>query len=1097
MEPVPTNLTAASWRERLRAWFRGAGVAARGRLVFSLHDEALVPLTLARVFAARPGRLAVVVADSHRLDMVLAGLAAVLPLAGDERRVVSVPDVASGRRGQWVPENEAARCAAMQTALSGEAVAFVVTAQGLLTPAIQPAAFAERVFSLRVGQTGCSPEAVARRLLALDYDNEFEVHAPGEFARRGGILDIHSPLYESPVRLEFFGDEIESMRFFVPDTQRSCGQLDELRIVPRGAIVADPEPGREGTFRDYLGAEVPLLVCGPTEIRDHLTRFGEAEQLAAWADLLRASGDTVELVTDPGVAPDNGATTVLSAGCMSLSGEIGEAPADLGDSVGQWRWQQLREALLRWHEQGHCLVACCAGEGEMERFRELIEGDPAVARLGLAVEHIPLETGLLVADAGVVLLSEQELFGRQPDVRRRRRSAYRYDLALQDGTELEEGGFAVHAAHGICRFHGLKRLETAGQVQEVLDLEFDDDARLYVPMEQSFLVSRYVGGSKAVPKLSRLGGSAWRSAKANAAAAATDLAAELLRLDAMRRGSQGIVFRPVADWERSFAAAFPYAETEDQSQSIRDLLNDMERQEPMDRLLCGDVGYGKTEVAMRGAFRAVLNGRQVAVLVPTTVLAQQHYTTFRQRMAEYPVVIDVLSRFRTRGEQQRVLERLAGGHVDILIGTHRLLQSDVRFANLGLVIIDEEQRFGVQHKQKLKQLRASVDILTMTATPIPRTLYFSLSGLRHLSTIMTAPAERLPVTTVIAHYDRELIRQVILRELERQGQVYFLHNRVQTIDRTAFALRQLAPGARFAVAHGQMTPGALSEVMSQFLAGQVDVLVCTTIIESGIDIPNANTIIIDRADRFGLAELYQLRGRVGRYHHQAYAYLLLPPMGVLPANARERLQAIRRYTHLGAGFKLALRDLEIRGAGNILGTEQSGHIAAVGFELYCRLLQEAVARLGRQAPPQREAVDIELDTVTFAVHDSRGRAVATIPAAYVQDDGARIVLYRRLGTLAETAAVDALAAELRDRFGPLPESVGNLLEVTRVRIAAVQAGMHRVNVRGGRVFLESERGLIRGRGGNLPELTATEGPGQLRELLHLLRRHAGGGRSSG
>ncbi len=1087
MEESSQTLSHGVWRDRLRSWLR-VGVARSGRrLRFALHDEALVPLTLVRVLANRPGRAAVVVADSQRADSVLAGLGALLPAAGDARPVVLVPEVVSGRRGQWVPENEAGRCAALARALNGEDAVFVVTGQGLLTPALRPDAFAERVFTLHRGQSGCSPEALARRLVALDYDHEFEVHAPGEFARRGGILDIYSPLYEAPVRLEFFGDEIESMRLFVPDTQRSFREIDEIRIVPRGAIVAEPEPSREGSFLDYLGAGVPLLVCGPGEIREHLERFGDPEQAAAWRALFQGGAEVVELVTEAGEDPDSPEACVLPAGCVSLAGEIGDVPADLGDTLGQWRWQQLREALLRWHGQGHCIVACCAGQGEMDRFRELLDGDPALARLGVAVEAVPLESGLLIADAGVVLLSEQELFGRRPDVRRRRRSAYRCDLALRDGTELEEGSYAVHAAHGICIFHGIRSLESAGQVQEVLDLEFDEDARLYVPLEQSFLVSRYVGGTRSLPKLSRLGGAAWRTAKSNAAAAATDLAAELIRLDAVRRSSPGIAYRPVADWERSFAAAFPYPETEDQTQSIQDVLQDMERPEPMDRLLCGDVGYGKTEVAMRAAFRAVLNGRQVAVLVPTTVLAQQHFTTFRQRMAEYPVVIDVLSRFRTHAEQRRVLDRLAEGRIDILIGTHRLLQSDVRFANLGLLIIDEEQRFGVRHKQKLKALRASVDILTMTATPIPRTLYFSLSGLRRLSTIMTAPAERLPVTTVIAHYDRDLIRHVIRRELERRGQVYFLHNRVQTIDRTAFAIRQLVPEARIAVAHGQMSSTALSEVMARFLDGQIDVLVCTTIIESGIDIPNANTIIIDRSDRFGLAELYQLRGRVGRYHRQAYAYLLLPPMGALPANARERLQAIRRYTHLGAGFKLALRDLEIRGAGNILGTEQSGHIAAVGFELYCRLLQEAVARLEQRPAPIAELIPVEMDTIAFAAQDSRGRATAAIPASYVQDDGARILLYRRLGEITDLEAVDALASELRDRFGPPPAAVETLLQVTRVRVAARRAGVQRVVVREGRALLETEDGLFRGSGGRLPELTAGDGPGQLRELLRVLR----------
>jgi transcription-repair coupling factor (superfamily II helicase) len=1086
------NLDGGPWRTHFRAWIRECPALGAGRVRFALHDEALVPLTLVRAFGSCPGRVAVVVADGQRADQVVAGLGALMPCAGDERAVIQVPDVVSTQRGLWIPENEAARCAALEAALRGQDGIFVVTAQGLLTPTLAPAAFAAHVFTLRVQESAWAPAALATRLVELDYDNEFEVHAPGEFARRGGIFDIYSPLYDSPVRIEYSGDEIESMRFFVPDTQRSFGQLTELRIAPRGAIVAAPDPGREGTFLDYLGPAVPLLVCGPAQICEHLTRFGDSEQVVAWERLQRAAAAVYELVTAVSLDPGGPAATLLPAECESLTGEIGETPVDLGDSVGQWRWQQLREALERWHGQGFRLVACCAGEGEMARFRELLDGDPSGARLDLAIEHIPLESGLLIPAAGLVLLSEQELFGRQPDVRRRRRSAYRHDLATQDGADLEEGGYAVHAAHGICRYHGIRQIEVSAEVQEVLDLEFDDEARLYVPLEQAFLVSRYVGGTRKVPHLSRLGGAAWRNARAGAESAATDLAAGLLRLEAMRQNAPGFAFKPAADWERSFAAAFPYSETADQTQSISDVLADMAKSEPMDRLLCGDVGYGKTEVAMRGAFRAVLNGRQVAILVPTTVLAQQHYTTFRQRMAEYPVVIEVISRFRTRVEQQRVLERVAAGHIDILIGTHRLLQSDVHFAQLGLLIIDEEQRFGVRHKQQLKELRASVDILTMTATPIPRTLYFSLSGLRHLSTIMTAPAERLPVTTVIANYDKELIRQVIMRELERRGQVYFLHNRVQTIERTAFALRQLLPEARFAVAHGQMTPHGLSAVMSRFLAGEVDVLVCTTIIESGLDIPNANTIIIDRADRFGLAELYQLRGRVGRYHHQAYAYLLLPPMGVLPANARARLHAIRRYTHLGAGFKLALRDLEIRGAGNILGTEQSGHIAAIGFELYCKLLREAVARLEQQPVPSRGAVPIELDTLSFAKHDSRGRSLAAIPAAYIQDDSARIGCYRRLGELTDAAAVEAMAAELRDRFGPLPSCVEVLLDVARVRIAARQAGVHRINVRNRRAFLETATGLLRGAGTQVPELTAGDGAGQLRELQRLLRRHGSG-----
>ncbi|MCK5806335.1 MAG: transcription-repair coupling factor, partial [Lentisphaeria bacterium] len=650
-----------------------------------------------------------------------------------------------------------------------------------------------------------------------------------------------------------------------------------------------------------------------------------------------------------------------------------------------------------------------------------------IARLG---------TGVLIPPAKLAILSERELFGRTIDVRRRRQNRYRVDQAIHGGTELEEGAFAIHVSHGICQYHGIRELETNGELQEVMELEFAEEARVYVPLEQAHLVSRYMGGTRKAPKLSRIGGMAWRNAKDSAADAAWDLAAELLRIEALREHAHGRQLKPSPDWEHAFASAFPYTETEDQAEAIQQVLADMAGDKPMDRLLCGDVGYGKTEVAMRAAFRAVANGKQVGVLVPTTVLAQQHYNTFRERMSEYPFEIEMISRFRTKAEQRRILDRVTAGTVDIVIGTHRLLQKDVAFADLGLLVIDEEQRFGVLHKQKLKQMRASVDILTMTATPIPRTLYFSLSGIRNLSTIMSAPAERLPVHTVVAQYDADLIQQAIHRELERKGQVFFLHNRVQSIDRIAFRLQTLVPEARFAVGHGQMGAGELEAVMSSFVRGEVDVLVCTTIIESGIDIPNANTIFIDDANRFGLAELYQLRGRVGRYHRQAYAYLLLPPIGMLTGDAKERLTAIRKYTHLGAGFKLALRDLEIRGAGNILGAEQSGHIAAVGFDLYCDLLRDAVARLGNKPEPHRLPLPVEIDTLVFGHADARGRTRVGIPKLYVQDEPARVETYRRISRLETEQAAKEMEEELTDRFGRLPVSTQCLLMVSRVRILA-------------------------------------------------------------
>jgi len=650
---------------------------------------------------------------------------------------------------------------------------------------------------------------------------------------------------------------------------------------------------------------------------------------------------------------------------------------------------------------------------------------------------------------------------------------------------LEEGALAVHLNHGICRFHGVHVMESDGEKIEAIELEFADEAKLYVPLEESFLVSRYVGGSKNVPSLAKLGASIWERKKEEAEQAAWDLAAELLRLEAMRASSEGNTFKPVPDWERSFAASFPYELTPDQQEAVEACMRDMESPKPMDRLLCGDVGYGKTEVALRAAFRAVMNGKQVALLAPTTVLTQQHYQTFLARLKEFPVTVDTLSRFRSAAEQRKTLQNLAEGKIDIIIGTHRLLSKDVSIPRLGLLIIDEEQRFGVKHKQRLKAMRASLDILTMTATPIPRTLYMSISGLRNLSTIMTAPTNRLAVSTVVANYDMEMIKNAITREIERGGQVYFLYNRVRTIDLVCDRLKELVPQARFAVGHGQMDPEDLEEVMTRFVRGEIDVLVSTTIIESGIDIPNANTIIIDRADRFGLSELYQLRGRVGRNFRQAYAYFMLPPMGSLPANARERMAAIRRFTHLGAGFRLAMKDLEIRGAGNLLGQEQSGHIAAVGFDLYCQLLKDCVAKLQNKAQVLQKRFEMELDMVCQSLTPIPGKAQASIPQEYIEDPTARLGAYRHFQSLNTTEEVDNYARELTDRFGPLPQSVKNLLKQHRLENLARQKKLVRLTVKKGRVIIELANGIYRIQG-QVPVLFSRDPVKQLNEIEELL-----------
>ena len=1075
----------SGWHDTFKQWVSQANIP-KGAFRLALHDYALVPLALSQVLAHREGSLLIIAADSARADALGAALDCYMKLMGDKRLLVPLQELVLGKY-QWVPENEAGRCAALEVALKGTPAVFLATVPALLSKCISPKGFQKRTFTLKKGDT-VDLEELVKRLVSLDYDNEFEVQQPGEFARRGGILDIYSPLYETPIRLDFWGDEIDSMKFFMPDTQRSFKDVNEIRIVPRGMAVIEADETEETWVRDYFSDDIPFVLCGPDLIEEHLLAYSEENIRNVWAKMLSDAKGTVTLITGPGesVTKRRLGGPLRSIGAVSLGEELSALLPEMGEGATLWHWQQLRDSFLRWKRGGYELVACCGGESEAARFKEILSEDPQAKDLPISIETLSLDKGVILTDAKLIMLSDHELFGRKTVHRRKKHLEYRQDQSLRNVTDLEDGNLAVHVTHGICIYHGIKMLEGGGEIQEVIELEFDDDKRLYVPLDQVNLVSRYMGAGKTTPSLSRLDGVAWRRTKDAAGAAAWDLAADMLRVEAMRQNSTGQSFKPQLEWERAFVGSFPFTETTDQTAAIEAVLADMEAEKPMDRLLCGDVGYGKTEVAMRAAFRAVLNGKQVAVLVPTTVLCQQHYQSFTDRMAGFPITIETLSRFRTHGEQSDVLERTARGEVDIIIGTHRLLSKDVQFASLGLLIIDEEQRFGVADKQRLKQMRANLDILTMTATPIPRTLYFSISGIRNLSTIMTAPSDRLPVTTVVAQFDMELIKQAILREMERGGQVFFLYNRVQTIYNMEEMVKKLVPSARTVVAHGQMPASKLEDVMTKFVQGDYDVLICTTIIESGVDIPNANTIIIDRADRFGLSELYQLRGRVGRNDRQAFAYLLLPPMGALPTNARERLEAIRRYTHLGAGFKLALRDLEIRGAGNILGTEQSGHIAAVGFDLYCQLLKEAVTRLSEKKSSLPSPVEITFDKISFAVMAAKGRTALGIPAEYVEDQSARVECFRTLNQMIDVAEVEQYRAELRDRFGPLPDCVSSLLDYTRVRILAQKNGILRLNVREQRLIMETRKGLIRNQRNEVPTLFHADGAGQLKEVSDYL-----------
>ncbi|MFZ4395365.1 MAG: transcription-repair coupling factor, partial [Kiritimatiellia bacterium] len=776
----------------------------------------------------------------------------------------------------------------------------------------------------------------------------------------------------------------------------------------------------------------------------------------------------------------------------SLPLEIAALPglAELGDwhhpDVIHAARQRLLADLTRRSTTGETVALCMDTAGSCEQLSHELGPDSPVRVL-----HTRLSGGFVLPAARLTVATQPDLYA----VRKQSGRRYLPPATAARGTrvaslaELEPGDLVVHIDHGVGRYTGTTEIEMDGRRTEVLTLEYADGARLHVPAAHSHLLSRYVSVAGSSPLLHRLGGKRWLREKADAERAIRDLAAALLETQARRQLKPGFAFRTDPNWMHAFESAFPYQETIDQEKVIAEVKADMESTRPMDRLICGDAGYGKTEIAMRAAFIAVMNGKQVAVLVPTTVLAEQHYESFRERMAAYPIRIEALSRFRTPGERQRVLEALGAGTVDIVIGTHALLQPGVKFLDLGLLVIDEEQRFGVAHKEYLKQVRQLVDVLTLTATPIPRTLYQSMTGTRDMSLLQTPPQERLAVETRIARDTDAVIRAAIVQELNREGQVYFLYNRVLSIDLMRARLERLVPEARIAVAHGQMSANQLARIMRDFESGACDVLLCTTIVESGLDIPRANTIVIHRADRFGLADLYQLRGRVGRSSHKAFAYLLLPDQGHVDEDGRQRLAAMQKHSALGAGFGLALRDLEIRGAGNLLGSAQSGHIAAIGFGLYCQLLRRTVSRLQGKEPPLLVDVELRLDFIALAPGAPDPSSAACIPYLYVEEDPQRFDLHRRLAETVAVKEVQRLRAELTDRYGKPPATVQRLLRLAELRIHAAGHGLARIEARDNRVWLFRAQSrdplLIRG---HLPQLTGRTADQKLAALFRLVEQ---------
>jgi len=893
----------------------------------------------------------------------------------------------------------------------------VAPVMALLQPVPTPQALAESQLALTRRAT-ISPDRLIAWLVDAGFQRVAQVDQQGEFATRGGILDVFPAGISRAIRIEFFGDEISSLRLFDLDTQRSTDEIDAFDLTAVSAA-SGLEPARTCSLLDYLPQDTVVCMHEPAEVSEL------AEQLSK---RMEEDGQAVRrLLPKSEVFAKIGRFALTEM--YTFTGKNKGSVIDMGVRSLERLAINTQEALVELDElsRANDVWVYCENPAERTRFNELLaKHHPSLARkVNLSIGHVT--AGFHWLAESLVAVGHHEIFHRYAKARRIRR--VRAGRPIESLLDLAEGDIVVHIAHGIAKFEGLRHLERDGNSEEFLTLRFSGNAVMHVPTSRINLIQKYVGAGRKRPSLSKLGGVSWARQKARAAEAVKDMAAEMLRLQAMRESTTGVSFSADTDWQVQFADEFIFTETPDQIAAMQQIDSDMLSKRPMDRLLCGDVGYGKTELAMRAAFKVTEAGKQVAVLVPTTVLADQHYRTFTERFADYPMQIEMISRFRTQAQQAEIVKRLRLGRIDVLIGTHRLLSEDIRFADIGLVIIDEEQRFGVEHKERLKTMRETVEVLTMTATPIPRTLHMALLGLRDISSLSTPPLDRRAIHTEVCHYDDNLVRKAVLRELNRGGQVFFVHNRVMDINSLADHISSLIPEARVSVGHGQMPEGQLEKTMLDFVRQEIDVLVCTTIIESGLDIPTANTMLIHNADRFGLSELHQLRGRVGRYKHRAYCYLLLPDARPVSSVAAKRLKAVEEFSDLGAGFQIAMRDLEIRGAGNILGRQQSGHISAVGYELYCQLLEHAVAEMKGRRPPKKRDIHVELSTDVY------------IPRWYVPSDHQRMEIYRRMVKCRWTDDLAQLAADLSDAYGKTPPEVQTALEMAEIRMLAGKLGI--------------------------------------------------------
>jgi transcription-repair coupling factor (superfamily II helicase) len=1037
-----------------------AQLAERGGRAFV--SQSLRPYLLAALLDREPDRPAIVVAGDDRAARDLAGA---LKAWLEPRPVRYYPSRGVTYESHLAPPPHLVglRIAALDALVesTAETAPVIVVSAVALSEKVPDPALRPHGFTLTQGDL-LDLDETAMDLVAAGYERVDQVEDRGQFAIRGGLLDVFPATEDRAVRVDLFGDEIDSLRWFSTFTQRSLGDADRVEIEPAAElaeehrelaeIAALEDEADRPDIAELLPVDQfhPFLALAPENAS--IVIAGEEDVAPAlndhWQDVSAAfrDRDARHLYVDADAIGE----TLRRRAQIRLSSIDQDQPFQFRAQAADVQARSLKEAepeLEKLTRSGYHTVVAFTRRGEGERAAYnlgrlkvtwLDPGQDTDHKL-LTFAHARLQQGFIAPQFHLAVIPEHRLFRRRraPDEpqRGRRRGV------LRSFTDLRTGDIVVHEDHGIARFAGFDTKTVASVTRDYLYLEYAGSDRVFVPVDQLAKISRYVGAGGTHPPLSKLGGTRWDTIKARARRAAQELAGELLNLYAERKRREGHAFPIDTDWQRDFEDAFPFTETPDQRDAIEMVKADMEAPRPMDRLICGDVGYGKTEVALRAAFKAVQDGKQVMLLVPTTILAQQHYGTFTERLKDLPITIEHVSRFRPQAEQRESVKRFADGKVDILIGTHRLLSRDVRAKDLGLLIVDEEQRFGVKQKELLRQLKLRVDVISMSATPIPRTLQMSMAGVRDISVIETPPEGRRPIKTYVGEYDEELVKTALIREHERHGQAFFLHNRIETIDETAERLRGLCPNMKFEVAHGQMDEKELEQRMLAFLRGDADVLVCTSIIESGIDIPQANTLIVERADTFGLAQLYQIRGRVGRSRERAYAYLLFPSAAALTPDAAQRLSALSDYTELGAGFKIAMRDLEIRGAGNLLGDEQSGHVAALGFELYMQMLDEAVAAAEDSAGLEEEWEPVRLDV----------NVDAYVPADYIPYEQAKVDVHRRIAGAREVADLVELKTELEDRFGDLPDPLKNLIALQQARIKLGQAGARAVTFRNGRL----------------------------------------------